>query len=58
MIFMDKNTHLIKDPRTKGRVFLSYCDEFDPHYIGPLINEYIEKLDSSYKENITKYGEG
>ena len=55
---MDKNTHLIKDPRTKGRVFLSYCDEFDPHYIGPLINEYIEKLDSSYKENITKYGEG
>ncbi len=37
MIFIDKNVHLTNDPRVKGKLFLSYCDEFDPLYLGPII---------------------
>ena len=30
-----------KNPRVQDRVFLSYCEEFDTTYAGPLIVDYI-----------------
>lgn len=42
MNYIDNNCDKINDPRTASGLFLSYCFEFGPRLIGPLIEEYIE----------------
>ncbi len=41
VIFIDKNCDTMNDPRANGRLFLSYCDDFDPKHVGTILNDYI-----------------
>lgn len=43
MVFIDSNYEIIQDPRAKDRLFLSYCDQFDPTFIKPLIHKLIDR---------------
>jgi hypothetical protein len=54
MIHIDSKYESIHDPRIRGRMFFSYCDEFDAYLIKPLIQECIGKKN----EEIFEAGEG
>lgn len=49
MVYIDKNSDSLNDPRARDRVFLSYCDEFDPRLAKPLLQDYIRKLSDQSK---------
>jgi hypothetical protein len=37
IVYIDKNIEMINDPRSTERLILSYCDNFEPKLIGPLL---------------------
>ncbi len=41
MVFLDKNSHLLNDPFVKNRLFLSFCDQFEPRTAAFLIHDYL-----------------
>ena len=51
MVFIDKNSDLIDDPRSKEKIFLSYCDEFEPRLAGPLLADCISLKQEALAES-------
>jgi hypothetical protein len=55
MTFIDRNFEALSDPRAKDRIFLSYCDEFDHTFMGPLVQEHISKLSQKKDKSEDKF---
>ena len=51
MVFIDRNYALLNDARTKDKIFLSYCDEFDQDCVGPLLHDHIARMNMEKEHN-------
>jgi hypothetical protein len=43
MVFIDKNSHRVDDPRLEGKLIFSYSSEFDHSLVAPLMEEYLKQ---------------